>query len=335
MGLITSMFVRKVVACAVGVDQGSLLRSIGLDPDAESDVAQMVDDAAYYALLERIAEASNGAVDLPLRVGSKMRCDDYGAFGLAWKTAPTLRASFARAERYWRLLTSVVEYEVRLVGDDAYFILHRTGERRLGACACQTKPRWHARTSIIRQVAEPDFAPLAVYFKHPAPASIAGHEAYFGCPVQFDAALDALMVAGGALNRPNRLADAGVTTFLLKHLDTELERAEALTSLRDRVRDVIAQTLSEGVPKIQDVAKRLGLGERSLQRRLGEDGLSFQKLVDEARRDLAEGLLAQSDYPLAEVAYLTGFSEQSAFNRAFKRWFDRTPAAYRTAMRPV
>jgi AraC-like DNA-binding protein len=81
------------------------------------------------------------------------------------------------------------------------------------------------------------------------------------------------------------------------------------------------------------VARRLGQSERTLQRRLGEEGLSFQKLVDDARRELAEGLLAKSHYSLAEVAFLTGFSEQSAFNRAFKRWMNQTPAAYRESHR--
>jgi AraC-like DNA-binding protein len=86
------------------------------------------------------------------------------------------------------------------------------------------------------------------------------------------------------------------------------------------------------VPKAQAIARRLGMSERTLQRRLADEGLSFQKLVDEARRELAEGLLVRSDYSLAEVAFLTGFSEQSAFNRAFKRWLDQTPAAYRQAV---
>ena len=87
------------------------------------------------------------------------------------------------------------------------------------------------------------------------------------------------------------------------------------------------------VAPVPAVARRLGLSERTLQRRLGEERLSFQKLVDEARRELAEGLLVQSDYSLAEVAFLSGFSEQSAFNRAFKRWMNQTPAAYRESHR--
>lgn len=332
MGAITSLFVRKVVrAAGDAVDQAALLRSIGLDPDGSADVAEMVADTAYYDLLERIAREIPDGTGLPLRAGASMECDDYGAFGLAWKTAPTLRGSFARAERYWRLLTSVAEYEVRPEGQvGAWFILHRAGERRLGL-RLSNEATLASVTSIIRQVSPGDFAPLEVHVKHPPPSSTSAHEAYFGCPVRFEADLDALLVPSAALAERNRLGDEGMTRFLLRHLDAELQKVAADRTLRETVQDAVVQSLSDGVPKMPDIARRLGFSERTLARRLGDDGLSYQKLVDEARRQLAEGLLVQSDYSLAEIAFLTGFSEQSAFNRAFRRWRDQTPAAYRDA----
>ena len=332
MGAVTSLFVRKVVrAAGDAVDQDALLRSVGIEPDAEGDVAEMVSDRAYYDLLERIAHQSSDAIELPLRAGRSMRCDDYGAFGLAWKTAPTLRGSFARAERYWRLLTSVSEYEVRPTGRGAYFILHRAGERRLGM-RLSNEATLASVTSIAREVSPKAFAPLEVQLKHGPPPVTDAHEAYFGCRVVFESELDALLVSSEALALPNRLGDEGITRFLLRHLDAELGRLEGERSLGETIHDAIANSLSEGVPKAQAIARRLGMSERTLQRRLADEGLSFQKLVDEARRELAEGLLVQSDYSLAEVAFLTGFSEQSAFNRAFKRWLDQTPAAYRQAV---
>lgn len=335
MGAVTSLFVRKVVQTAgEAVDQDALLRSIGLNPEDETEVAQMVSDHAYYDLLERIADQIGDAVDFPLRVGASMDCDDYGAFGLAWKTAPTLRDSFARAERYWRLLTSVAEYEVRNNGQDAYFILHREGRRRLGL-RLSNEATLASATNIIRQVSPQDFAPLEVHLKHAAPGTTARHETYFGCPVIFDSELDALLVPSEALARPNRLGDEGITRYLLSHLDEALKRVAADHTLEQSVQHAISQSLSAGIPRMEAVARSLGLSERTLQRRLGEEGLSFQKMVENARRQLAEGLLVQSDYSLAEVAFLTGFSEQSAFNRAFKRWMDQTPAAYREANRSM
>lgn len=334
MGLVTSLFVRKVVrAMGDAIDATAMLRSVGLDPTAETDVAQMVVDTAYYDLLERIAAETGGAVDLPIRAGRSMACDDYGAFGLAWKTAPTLRGSFARAERYWRLLTTVAEYEVRADGENAYFILHREGERRLGL-RLSNEATLASVTSIIREVSPAPFSPLEAHFKHPAPPDARAHAAYFGCPLVFASEMDALLIPGQALNRANRLGDEGVSRFMVEHLDAELKkRAADDWTLARMVRSAVAQSLSDGMPRSAEVARRLGMSERTLQRRLGEEGLSFQRIAEGARRELAEGLLAQSDYSLAEVAFLTGFSEQSAFTRAFKRWSDQTPAAYRETAR--
>jgi AraC-like DNA-binding protein len=332
MGAITALFARKLVrAAGPAIDQSELLRSIGLSPDGGS-VEEMVSDLAYYDLFERVARAVGDATDLPLRTGRSMRCDDYGAFGLAWKTAPTLRASLARAERYWRLLTSVSEYEVRPVEDGAYFILHRSGERRLGM-RLSNEATLASVVSIVREVLPLPFVPREVHLRHPPPSTLHAHRAYFGCPVRFDSELDALLISSEALVGPTRQADDALTRFLLDHLDAELRRVEADRPLEAMVRDAIARSLSEGVPRMQEIARRLGLSERTLQRRLGEEGLSFQRLVDGARREFAEGLLVQSDYSLAEIAFLAGFSEQSAFNRAFRRWADATPAAYREARR--
>lgn len=113
MGYVTSLFARKMVAAAGDdIDAPKLLSGIGLDPDGAWDPKVMIPDIVYYELLERLAEVID-VTDLPIRVGASMRCDEYGALGLAWKAAIDLRGSYSRVERYARLWTSVVEYELR------------------------------------------------------------------------------------------------------------------------------------------------------------------------------------------------------------------------------
>lgn len=329
MGSITSLFVRKIVAAAgATVDGKALLASVGLDAEAGADPRQMVTDTAYYDLIERIAMEQD-ITELPLVTGASMRCDDYGALGLAFKAATTLHGSFSRVERYARLWTSVVEYELQPEGDFVWFFLHRTGTRRLGL-RISNEATMASATAIAREVS-PDgvFHPLEVHLQHAAPASILGHERYFGCPVRFGSDRDALLLSKKALSRDNRLGDEGITRFLLDHLDQELASIADTKSLARRTRDVIARALSEGVPKMEDVARRLGVSVRSLHRHLAEDGLSFQSLAEETRKDLAVALLKQEHYSIAEIAFLTGFSEQSAFTRAFKRWLGETPANFR------
>lgn len=328
MGVITSLFARKMVAAAGdGIDQRAILQSVGLDPDGAWDPKVMLPDTVYYDMLERMAEAMD-VTDLPLRVGASMRCDEYGALGLAWKAAPTLRGSFSRVERYARIWTSIVAYELRPTDRGTLFVVHRSGVRRLGM-RLSIEADLASAVSISRQVSPVPFAPSEVHIQHAPPRIRRHHEAYFDCPVHFDAAFDALLIAPDALEQPNRLGDEGITQFLLSHLDGELREVGDQATLESRAKDAIARALSGGQPKMAEIARGLGLSARSFQRRLAEDGLSFQALTETTRRELAEGLLRDDRYSLAEVAFLTGFAEQSSFTRAFKRWVGETPATFR------
>lgn len=331
MGYVTSLFARKVVAAAgKRIDAVEMLSSIGIDCDAVWDPGQMIPAERYYEMLERIAKQID-VTDLPVRTGASMRLDEYGALGLAFKAAPTLGASYARVERYARLWTSVVEYELRTVAGGTLFILHRSGERRLGM-RLSNEATLVSAVSIARQVCPEPLAPVEVLVNHPAPRSSAAHEEWFGCPVRFGADLDAIFYADETLARPNILGDEGISQYLATHLDTELSKLARAPALVTQAQAAIAQALSEGTPKMAEIARGLGLSARTFHRRLSEHGMSFQSLTEETRRDLAEGLLRDESHSLAEIAFLTGFSEQSAFTRAFKRWKGKTPASYRKDM---
>lgn len=330
MGYVTSLFARKMVAAAgTGIDQRATLLAAGLDPDAPWDPSVMIPAVTYYEMLEGMAEQID-VTELPVHVGASMRCDDYGALGLAWKAAPTLRASCARVERYARVWTGVVTYELRDHDRGTLFILHRPGVRRLGL-RLSNEATLASAVSISRQVCPVPFSPVEVLIGHPEPKSKAFHEDWFGCPVTFGADLDAVLISHEAMERANILGDEGISRYLMSHLDAELETVATEPTLVGRAKDAIAQALSEGTPRMADIARGLGLSARSFHRRLSDHGLSFQTLTEETRRELAEGLLRDERYSLAEVAFLTGFSEQSSFTRAFKRWLGTTPASYRKA----
>lgn len=328
MGVITSLFARKMVAAAgADIDARAILALADLDPDHAADAKVMIPDTVYYDMLERMAEQTD-VTALPVKVGASMRCDEYGALGLAWKSAPTLMGSFRRVERYARLWTSVVEYELQEAERGVLYILHREGDRRLGM-RLSNEATLASAVSISREVSPGSFAPLEAHFKHAAPDNLDAHTEYFRCPLIFGSDVDALVLSPDALARPNKLGDEGITQFLLTHLDAELRQVGTEDSLETLTQKAIARSLSEGVPKMADVARGLGMSARSFHRRLSEHGLTFQTLTENTRRDLAKDLLHNEQHSLSEVAFLTGFSEQSSFTRAFKRWVGRTPATYR------
>jgi AraC-like DNA-binding protein len=329
MGEITSLFVHKVIRQAdPALDHRALLESVGVDPDSPVDPKQMVSAEDYYAFFERVAREDPEAVSLPLRVGASMLTDEYGAFGLAWKSAVNLRGSCERAERYARVLTSVSTHEVEEVDEGVFMKLHRDGERRLGL-RLSNEASIASVAAISQQVSTGEVELLGVFFKHESPGSVAAHEAHFGCTVHFGTDRDALLVAHESMQAPNRLGDPSIVSFFDSHLDNELSKFDDDASLERRVRIKVSQALSEGVPPVSRIAGQFGMSSRTLQRRLSDRGYSYQALVDSARRELAERLLKETSYPLAEIAFLTGFSEQSAFNRAFKRWAGQTPRSFR------
>ena len=331
MGRITSLFARKVVGQVESqTDPDALLASVGLAREGEVDPTHMIRDSDYYTLFERAAGADSDPTTLPLRVGASMRSDDYGPFGFAWKSAPTLRGSFDRAQRYALVLTSVSLYEVEECMEGAFMHLHRKGERRLGM-RLSNEATLASIAAISDEVSSEPFRPEAVYLKHEAPDETAGHEAHFECPVHFGSDRDALLVSRKTLLTPNKLGDPSIANFFDTLLAAEVSGLCDTVPLERLVLDRISTSLSGGVPALSEIARGLAMSGRTLQRRLTEAGHSFQSLVDESRRRLALRLLRQEpDVTLTEAAFMTGFSDQSAFTRAFKRWTGKTPGAFRS-----
>jgi len=343
-GVVTAFspqFVRKMVAVYAGPEEPrTLLGSVGLCPADEADVSgeeredgaalrRTVSEGAAYELIERLMAHDDGT--LPLRYARAIGPDDFGALGLAVKTATTVRGGLERIARYLLLLTDTATYGVQERPGGAAFVLQGRLARRPGIRVAN-EAALAGVLSVVRQVAAVPVRPASVSFRHPRPASFDEHLRFFGCPVSFDAERDALDFDAGTLDADTRLGDEGLSRFLLGHLD-DLRASAEDRSVEARVRDVVVDALASGVPSMADVARRLGMSERTLHRRLARRGGAYRALVERTRRDLAESLLHRHDYPLAEVAFLTGFSEQSAFHRAFKRWTDQTPAAFRHAAR--
>lgn len=332
MSHITSLYVYKVVGQASeGVATRDLVEGLGLAPDGPIDPTKMVESADYYRFFAELSRRDPKGVELPLRIGAAMHSDEYGAFGLAWKSAPNLRGSFARSERYGHVLGSAETYALEETDQGLFFRLDKEGDGSLGMLL-SNEASMAAVAKISDEVSTARFKPLAVHFKHAPRGARSVYEDHFECPVQFETGRDALLVSPDSLNVPNKLGDETIARFFDQHLEQELAKLEDQDSLAKRVQLAVAQLLSEGVPTLSLIASNLGMSARTLQRRLSEQGQSFQNLVDLARQELARQLLGETEYSLAEIAFLTGFSEQSGFTRAFKRWEGQTPRSYRLAL---
>ena len=329
MSQITSLYVHKVLSQAsAGVETRDLLQELGLAPDGTVDPKLMVSADQYYSFFATLVSRDPEGLSLPLRIGASMKSDEYGAFGLAWKSAPNLRGSYTRSERYGHVLGSAETYSLQQGEDGWFFNLDKAGDGSLGM-KLSNEASMSAVDVISKEVSTTHFMPLAVYFKHAPRGDVSVYEEHFGCRVHFESGRDALLVSEDCLDLPNKLGDETIARFFDRHLEQELASLMNEEGLERSVRRAVASVLSEGVPTLSSIASELGIGSRTLQRRLTEQGHSFQSVVDAARHDLAKRLLSETEYSLAEIAFLTGFSEQSGFTRAFKRWAGQTPRSYR------
>jgi AraC-like DNA-binding protein len=328
MGSVGTPLVRRMIGVAdQRHDRSELFDSVGLssDPAGVEWVGDSIDEETYYGLLERIAGTDDPG--FPLRYAQALHPDDLGALGLAIKTAPTLRAALERLARYVLVLSDTLRYELVDEPDGAVFTLvgrphHRRGAAIANECAVA------AVTSVLRVVGGITLEPTLVEFQHAAPSTDRHHVDFFGCPVRFDATINGIHLGAEQLARRALLADDGLSTYLLSRLD-DLAARKARRSIVDDVRAAIVDVLPDGQPSKSQIARRLAISERTLHRQLADHGETFQAIATRARRDAAESLLTSTSHSIADVAFLTGFSDQTAFTRAFKRWTGTTPAAFR------
>jgi AraC-like DNA-binding protein len=183
--------------------------------------------------------------------------------------------------------------------------------------------------SRVRHVAPG--AEVAVRLAFPRPAETREHARVFGVEPVFGAAAPALAIARAAWGAPTRTGDRTLFAALDEHARALLARASPRGSEAARAREAIAADLPGKEPSLARVARRLGTSPRTLQRRLGAEGTSFATAVDDVRRERARAYLEAPDVSMAEVSWLLGFAEQSAFARAFRRWTGEAPTRWRRA----
>jgi AraC-like DNA-binding protein len=170
--------------------------------------------------------------------------------------------------------------------------------------------------------------PTRVELARPAPETCV-FQAYFECPIAYDAPADALVLKSTDLDRPFRGHISELLRLRPPALASALEEIHALQTIGEQVKIVLKRSLASGRPELSQLARDLGMSDRTLQRRITEEGTTFRILLTHARQELARQLLSADDANLEAVAYLLGYQDVNAFHRAFKDWEGVTPGRWR------
>jgi AraC-like DNA-binding protein len=155
------------------------------------------------------------------------------------------------------------------------------------------------------------------------------YEAHFGCPARFDARQNTIVFGKADLDRPFLTHNPDLWAVIAPQLEAELKQALASSAIGEHVKGILKPLLAGRRPGIEDVARELRMSPRTLQRRLAEDGATFQQLMQEARRELARHYLAHSSLELNATAYLLGYEDAHSFFRAFHAWEGSPPGEWR------
>ncbi|AIQ54371.1 helix-turn-helix transcriptional regulator [Paenibacillus sp. FSL R7-0331] len=168
----------------------------------------------------------------------------------------------------------------------------------------------------------------AVEFSHPA-VDVAALEAYFGCIVQTGTGRNRLILRRSDLDLPFTTYNEELLAILTPALDRTLNEQQGSPTVAETVKWIIRRSLMGGHYDIQAVARELNMSDRTLQRRLREEGASFKQLLTQARHEQAREYLSDPSLEIKEVACLVGYEDQNSFYRAFRIWEGATPARWR------
>ncbi|MGF6346419.1 AraC-like DNA-binding protein [Variovorax sp. W2I14] len=311
---------------AEGLDVPSLLREAGFDPGSlqRQNARIPVDE---ISVLWQLAVARAGKPTLGLQRHLAATHSKLGTVGHAMACCADLGGALARVTRYIAVISDATVLSMHHEARGCWMVMAHTG----GSLPI---PRQRVEYAILTAFMQCQWLtrralqPLALEFVYPAPADDRSHREAFDCPIRYNAPANRFLISAAdmALQLPTHHQALGEMQAHL--LDDHLSLlGQATTS--SLVCAEIARRLPHGEPRRHDVAADLGLAERTLQRRLQEESVSFQSLLDRTRRELAQQYLAEDRHTLTAVADMLGFVDSSNFFRACKRWFGLPPAQYR------
>lgn len=319
-------------AALYGADRRALAASIELDETALEDPDARVAFSAYVNLLQQACIACRDPA-LALRYGEAIDMSEVSIVGLLMNASETMADALAQLQRFNRLALEVE-------GDEQRFTL---AQRHGGMWIADGRlnPNESPQLTEIafarlvcgprRFLSEPHV--LEIHVTHAAPTYAAEYDRVFQCKTVFESDWNAMRLHPQIASWRVALQPRYVFGILMEHADRLLEQLDEAKTMRGRVENLVLPILHRGEANADAIAQAMGFSRQTLFRRLKDEGVTFEQVLDDLRRRMALHYLRGKTASIDEIAYLVGFSDRAAFSRAFKRWTGQSPGQVRAELR--
>lgn len=281
----------------------------------------------YCTLFEEAAKQT-GHDNIGLEFGQKFAPKHLGAIGYAAISSPTMSAALRNMEKYFPAHQGQTSFGL-IQDSDILWLSYRIFDPRIANRRQDAELSLGMFCNIFRAALGSDWAPLEVRFEHERPDGGGEHETRFGAPVRFGRRTNAIAFRRSVLDARMPDQDPYLFSVIAPFLESRCAMQDDPEDFAAVVRNQIKLHLGDRLPTLSEVAAVLGLSDLAFQKHLKAHGVAFPDLLRAARQELALHYMNDADMPLTEIAYCLGYSELSAFSRAFRNWTGMSPQRYR------
>jgi len=310
---------------ARGFSEDELSQTLGVELSKLDDEELRVSLDRYYALWDS-AISFTGDESLALRLAANNVMEGMGSLGHVFFSCKTLRSAIEHYQRYYKLINESIEVTFNVEGDEA--IVSYAVKEGLDYSQAEMEYTLALAASRARKVLKSGLDIHYVAFQHEQPAYVEAYQETFRCPVKFGEAQSRIVFDASYLDYPMPRNSPSLYKVLTVHLDRLLSALGRRSKVSSNVESIVRAKISDPKLDADYVAERLNMSRNTLYRHLKKEGTSYNDIVTEVRSVFAKDGLSSGEYSVTELAFLLGFSEVSAFSRAFKRWTGKTPNAY-------
>jgi len=306
-----------------GMERKTILAKVALTEQQLNSSNELIDTTDYEQLFQLAEEQLNTKM-IGFEFGQAIEPDRWGVLGYIVYTSPSLQSALKSQYEYQSLagnvgvpLHEIKDNSITLMWAPSYLCSYHTVEEVITS--------W---VVIAKKLTNYSATPLKIYFNHSCPSQVDIYQDFFGCEVEFDSPINGIKISRSVLELPLVKYSPELNTMLCEQASRVVNNLIQQLPVQV-VTQFITNQLPMGVPEVESAAQYVQMSVRTLQRKLNEHELTYSGLVDSIRKELAQSYLLKTDSKIVRISQMLGFSEQSAFQRAFKRWTGKTPKSFR------